>query len=83
MHLPSIYILESQQLFNLGQHGFRTGRSCLSQLLAHYDKALDTLEDGQNAYVVYYIVFAKVFDNCDHGVIAHKGNNWEGGKLDF
>ncbi|KAK8722780.1 hypothetical protein OTU49_012036 [Cherax quadricarinatus] len=63
--------MDSQNLHNPGQHGFRAGRSCLSQLLDHYDMALDALEENQNADVIY-TDFAKAFDKCDHGVIAHK-----------
>ncbi|KAK8723230.1 hypothetical protein OTU49_011922, partial [Cherax quadricarinatus] len=63
--------LETHQLYNPGQHGFRTGRSCLSQLLDHYDKVLNALEDKKNEDVIY-TDFVKVFDKCDHGVIAHK-----------
>ncbi|KAK8740258.1 hypothetical protein OTU49_003131, partial [Cherax quadricarinatus] len=59
-----------QNLHNPGQHGFRAGRSCLSQLLDHY-MAVDALEENQNADVIY-TDFAKAFDKCDHVVIAHK-----------
>lgn len=63
--------LDTHQLHNQGQYGFRAGRSCVSQLLDHYDKVLDALEDKQNADIVY-TGFAKAFDKCDHDVIAHK-----------
>ena len=51
--------LESNQLLNPSQHGFRSGRSCLSQLIAHYDKILALLEKGVNVDVVY-LDFAKL-----------------------
>ena len=63
--------LEMNDLHNPGQHGFRAGRSCLSQLLEHYDKTLDALEENKNVDVIY-TDFAKAFDKCDHGIIAHK-----------
>ena len=63
--------LESHDLYNPGQHGFRAGRSCLSQLIDHYDKVLNTMEQRGNVDVIY-TDFAKAFDKCDHGVIAHK-----------
>ena len=63
--------LESHDLYNPGQHGFRAGRSCLSQLIDHYDKVLDQVEQKENVDVIY-TDFAKAFDKCDHGVIAHK-----------
>lgn len=62
---------EKQELFNNGQHGFRKGRSCLSQLLAHQEFVLDSLEEGGNVDVVY-LDFAKAFDKVDHGVLLHK-----------
>ena len=33
-----VVFMESNNLFNPSQHGFRSGRSCLSQLLCHYEK---------------------------------------------
>ena len=66
--------IDENNLFNENQHGFRSGRSCLSQLLEHYEDILNTLEKGQN-YDVVYTDFAKAFDKCDHGLIAHKLKN--------
>ena len=36
--------IEENNLFNPNQHGFRAGRSCLSQLVQHYDKVTMHLE---------------------------------------
>jgi hypothetical protein len=63
--------LEATGKFNKQQHGFRTGRSCLSQLIEHYDNIIEALEEQSNIDVIY-TDFAKAFDKCDHGVIAHK-----------
>ena len=63
--------LETHDLYNAGQHGFIAGRSCLSQLLDHYDNIVQAMEANQNMDVIY-TDFAKAFDKCDHGVIAHK-----------
>ena len=54
-------------LFNSSQHGFRSGRSCLSQLLNHFDKITTELEKG-NGVDVIYLDFAKAFDKLDHSV---------------
>ena len=59
------------ELFNPTQHGFRIGRSCLSQLLQQYDKILSILEEGTNVDVVY-IDFAKAFDKVDFTVLLQK-----------
>ena len=63
--------LESNQLLNPSQHGFRSGRSCLSQLIAHYDKILALLEKGVNVDVVY-LDFAKAFDKLDFNITLKK-----------
>jgi hypothetical protein len=63
--------LEDNQLMNTGQHGFRRGRSCLSQLLSHYSRIIDILETGNGADVLY-LDFAKAFDKVDHGVLLQK-----------
>ena len=44
--------LEENQLLNPNQHGFRSGRSCLSQLLEHFDTILNYLQAGANVDVI-------------------------------
>ena len=63
--------LNQNDLFNPSQHGFRSGRSCLSQLIAHYDKVLSLLEEGKNVDVVY-LDFAKAFDKLDFNITLIK-----------
>jgi len=63
--------LEDNASFNQSQHGFRSGRSCLSQLLAHYEKILSELEEGHNVDVIY-LDFAKAFDKLDFNVTLNK-----------
>lgn len=63
--------MELHGLFNPSQHGFRLGRSCLSQLIAHYDRILELLENGGNVDVIY-IDFAKAFDKVDFGITLQK-----------
>ena len=66
--------MEENNLFNPGQHGFRNGRSCLSQLIAHFDHITHLLETGQNVDVVY-LDFAKAFDKVDFMVTMRKLHN--------
>lgn len=66
-----IKYLEDTGLMNINQHGFRAGHSCLTQLLAHYEKVLQSLENNWDVDVVY-LDFAKAFDKVDHGVLLHK-----------
>ena len=63
--------LEVNMKMNLNQHGFRKGRSCLSQLLQHYDNILKILEEGHNADCIY-LDFSKCFDKIDTGLLCHK-----------
>ena len=73
--------IDDNSLFNPNQHGFRSGRSCLSQLLSHYDEILSILETGKNADVVY-LDFSKAFDKVDHNLVLSKIQNLGiGGKI--
>ena len=63
--------MERHGHFNPSQHGFRVGRSCLSQLIAHYDCILESLQNGSNVDVIY-IDFAKAFDKVDFMVTLQK-----------
>ena len=66
---------------NNTQHGFRSGRSTLSQLLFYYDSILDMLEDGADVDSIY-LDFAKAFDKVDHGVLLKKLESLRiGGKI--
>ena len=66
-----INYLEENTLLNPSQHGFRAGRSCLSQLIAHYDKILSLLDEGGNVDVIY-LDFAKAFDKLDFNITLTK-----------
>ena len=58
--------LESNDLMNRSQHGFRSGCSCLSQHLAQYDSVLKQMEEGENVDIIY-LDFAKAFEKVNHG----------------
>ena len=73
--------LEDNELLSSTQHGFRQGRSCLTQLLHHYDNILRNLCDGAVSDVLY-LDFSKAFDKVDHDILLHKvSNNGIRGKL--
>ena len=65
---------ERNNLLNPNQHGFRAGRSCLSQLLQHQDKITGILERGGNVDVIY-LDFSKAFDKLDINITLQKLQN--------
>eukprot|EP00794_Sanderia_malayensis_P011704 gene11704-12922_t len=65
------FYLEENDLLNDNQHGFRAGRSCLSQLLEHYDSILSHMLNGDNVDVIY-LDFAKAFDKVDFRIALSK-----------
>ena len=75
--------LEVHNKLNPNQHGFRSQRSCLSQLLEYHDEILSNLEEGNNVDSIY-LDFSKAFDKVDIGILCRKmralGISWSLGK---
>lgn len=63
--------LEENNKLNKHQYGFRAGRSCLAQLLAHHETVLTSLEHNSNVDVIY-LDFTKAYDKVDIGILLHK-----------
>ena len=57
--------LEEMLLIGRSQHGFRKGRSCLTNLLSFLDKVSDLVDSGNNIDVVF-LDFTKAFDKVPH-----------------
>ena len=53
------------------QHGFRSGKSCISQLLAHTEMIIKAMEVKVNIDSIY-LDFQKAFDKADHTVIVRR-----------
>ena len=63
--------LVSTGLLDSPQHGSRTGRSTLSQLIFQYDRVLKLLQNGKNVDFIY-LDFAKTIDKVDLGILVIK-----------
>ena len=63
--------LESFGLLTKNQHGFRKGKSCISQLLEHAEKMVQAIENKVNLDSIY-LDFQKAFDKADHFVILKR-----------
>ena len=63
--------LEKLHLIYETQHGFRVGRSCLSNLLTFLEKVTKALDDGLCVDVIY-LDLAKAFDKVPHTRLSHK-----------
>lgn len=57
--------LEAYNLLSDSQHGFRRGRSCLTNMLVFLDEVLDNIDSGEAVDVVF-LDFAKAFDKVPH-----------------
>ena len=63
--------LEENNLLNSKQHGFRSGKSCLTQLLHHFDDIIESLSNGDDMDAIY-LDYAKAFDKGDHQLLLSK-----------
>ena len=66
-----VVYLESNALLSGNQHGFHKRRSCLTQLLQHYDEILRNINAGYETDVIY-LDYAKAFDKVDHKLLLQK-----------
>jgi len=57
--------LEKNELTKDSQHGFRKGRSCLTNLLLFLDKILRSVDEGYCVDMVF-VDLAKAFDKVPH-----------------
>ena len=66
-----VSFIEKNGLLCDNQHGFRSGRSCLTQLLSHVDDIVQGLVKNADTDAIY-LDFAKAFDEVDHRLLIMK-----------
>ena len=76
--------LEKYNLIKDSQHGFYSGRSCLTNLLEFFENATNDL-DQNKAVDLIYLDFCKAFDKVPHCRLAKKleANGVRGGLLEW
>ena len=63
--------LDQHKLILDSQHGFRTGKSCLTNLLEFLEYATSHVDKGEDIDVIY-LDFSKAFDKVPHQRLLHK-----------
>ena len=71
LRVKIVHYIETSNILSNEQYGFRQGRSCMSQLINHYENLISILEENDNADSLY-IDMSKAFDKVDHSILLRK-----------
>ncbi|CAM4715659.1 unnamed protein product, partial [Lepidochelys kempii] len=63
--------LEERKVIRNSQHGFTKDKSCLTNLIAFYDKITGSVDEGKVVDVLF-LDFSKAFDTVSHSIVASK-----------
>ena len=63
--------MTSNNLFSNTQHGFISGRSCITQLLEYIEDLTEAIDNGEDVDVIY-LDFCKAFDKVPHRRLVKK-----------
>ena len=63
--------MTSNNLFSNTQHGFISGRSCITQLLEYIEDLTEAIDNGEDVDVIY-LDFCKAFDKVPHRRLVYK-----------
>ena len=66
-----VHYLETNNLLTDKQHGFRSNRSCLTQMLGHFDDIFERFTRGEDTDSIY-LDYAKAFDKVDLNLLILK-----------
>ena len=66
-----IRFIEMNKIIIKQQYGFTMGKSCMSQLICHFERLITILEESDNVEVLY-LDFSKAFDKVCHTILLKK-----------